>query len=345
MSVIQLRTKKAPPRTAPARRKSPLIDKIPLATPLILFVDPASVCNFQCRFCPTGDRALIEASGREQGLLPMAVFEKVIDDLRGFEGPLPVLRLYKEGEPLLHKKLPAMIRYAKASGRVESIDTTTNGFLLTPETSLALVDAGLDRITISVDGISDEMYWSVTKTHVSFAKFVDNIRFLYEHRGSCRVRVRMPRHLLTADEKEQFHDTFRGIADSVELENLTPCWPEFDLETRMTGFVPERRFLEPWEPVDTCPYIFYSIAVASDGTVTACFIDWARKLALGDVRKESLAAIWNGDALFQMRLAHLRGERRQHPTCASCGQLSHCSPDDLDADREELLARLLATRA
>ncbi|GAI93186.1 unnamed protein product, partial [marine sediment metagenome] len=28
---------------------------IPLSTPMILFVDPASTCNFKCKFCPTGN--------------------------------------------------------------------------------------------------------------------------------------------------------------------------------------------------------------------------------------------------------------------------------------------------
>jgi radical SAM protein with 4Fe4S-binding SPASM domain len=324
--------------------RSWLEDVIPLATPLILFVDPASVCNFQCRFCPTGDRALIDATGRWQGLLHLDVFKKVIDDLAEFEQPLNTLRLYKEGEPLLNKALPEMIRYARASGRVEHIDTTTNGFLLTPQCSTRLIEAGIDAITISVDGLSDEMFYDVTQTRVSFAKFVENVRFLYENRGRCHVRIRMPRHVLSADEKERFYDVFRGIADTVELDNLTPCWPEFDMESRMRDFVPEGRFHQPYGEVDTCPYIFYSVSIASDGSVILCFIEWARKLVIGDVRKQSLKSIWDGDELFAHQLAHLRGQRNQNPVCAACGQLQHCSPDNLDPHREMLAERLVAGR-
>jgi hypothetical protein len=36
--------------------RTPLHEVIPLATPMIVFVDPASACYFQCTFCPTGDR-------------------------------------------------------------------------------------------------------------------------------------------------------------------------------------------------------------------------------------------------------------------------------------------------
>ncbi len=79
---------------------------IPLATPFILFIDPASVYNFKCTFCPTGDLPLLidATTSRWQGRLHMYVFKKVIDDLHEFDRPLKVLRMYKEGEPLLNKK-------------------------------------------------------------------------------------------------------------------------------------------------------------------------------------------------------------------------------------------------
>jgi MoaA/NifB/PqqE/SkfB family radical SAM enzyme len=321
-----------------------LAERIPLATPLVLFVDPASVCNFRCRFCPTGDRGLIAESGCAQGTMSFPLFTKIIDDLSAFDERLCVLRLYKEGEPLLNKRLPDMIRHAKASGRVETVDTTTNGFLLTPETSLRLVDAGLDALTISVDGVSDEMFWQVTQTRVDFAAFVENVRFFYEHRGRCKLRVRIPEHILTDDDARRFFATFMPIADHVAFDNLTPCWPEFDMESRMKDLVIDGRFHAPTGDRDACPYIFYSLSIASDGTASICFVDWARKLAVGDVGTMSLKEIWQGDALYAHQIAHLRGERRKNPVCAGCGQLNHCSPDDIDPFREELAAKLVAER-
>ena len=93
--------------------RTPLEKIIPLSTPMILFVDPASICNFKCKFCPTGNPELIKNSGRWQGLMDFDLYKKIIDDLGDFEEPLKVLRLYKEGEPFLNKQLTDMIRYAK----------------------------------------------------------------------------------------------------------------------------------------------------------------------------------------------------------------------------------------
>ncbi len=63
------------------------------------------------------------------------VFTKIIDDLAEFDQPIKVLRMYKDGEPFLNKRLADMIAYAKASGHVDYIDTTTNGTFLTPSAS------------------------------------------------------------------------------------------------------------------------------------------------------------------------------------------------------------------
>ena len=131
---------------------------IPLGTPYVLFIDPASTCNFRCTFCPSGDSQLIRSTGRYQGVLNFDLFRKIIDDLGEFDSPLKVLRLYKDGEPLMNKRLPDMIRYAKESGRAKYVDTTTNASLLTPEKSQQLIEAGLDRINISVDGLSDSRF-------------------------------------------------------------------------------------------------------------------------------------------------------------------------------------------
>ncbi len=317
---------------------------IPLSTPFVLFVDPASVCNFKCSFCPTGDRPLIDDTGRWQGRMHMDVYKKIIDDLAEFEKPLKVLRLYKEGEPLLHTQLPQMVSYAKASGKAPYIDTTTNGYLLTPKKVDALIASGIDRINISVDGLSDEMFWDLTKTKVDFAEFVEQIKYLYENKGDCEICIKMLQDKLTEDERKKFYDVFGNYCDRIALENLAPCWPEFDADVRMGVEIQEGIYQQPVGEVDTCPYIFYSISVNSDGTVSLCFLDWARKLVIGDTREQSLKAIWDGDALFEHRLAHLQGKRTHNPVCASCGQLSHCMPDNIDHYRAMLAEKLVMSR-
>ena len=354
--------------------RTPLQDVIPLATPFVLFVDPVNTCNFQCTFCPTGDRALIKSTGRWQGRLDFDVYKKVIDDLGEFDQPLKVLRLYKEGEPLLHTRFADMVAYAKQSGHVQYIDTTTNGYLLTPEKVGPIIDAGMRQLWQTgwmhnrvrmivasfltkhllidwrageawfwdtlVDGMNSAQFWEFTKTRVDFDRFVANIRHLYAHKGECEICIKIPGDILSPADRQRFFDTFGDIADRVFIENFAPCWPTFDIEERTGIEITEGIYGNAIAEVAVCPYIFYSMAVNTDGTVSLCFLDWARKLNIGDTRTESLKAIWNGPRMHRHRIAHLEGRRKANPTCGDCGQLSHCLPDNIDPYAADLLEKL-----
>src|SRR5476651_1935696 len=135
---------------------------IPLSTPFVVFADPASSCNFKCTFCPTGHRDIIAETGRYQGVMKFDVFQKIVDDLAEFDKPIKVLRMYKDGEPFLNKRLADMIAYAKKAKHIEYIDTTTNGTFLTPERVGPALEAGIDKINISVDGMTVDDYMRFT---------------------------------------------------------------------------------------------------------------------------------------------------------------------------------------
>ncbi len=321
-----------------------LEDAIPFSTPMVLFVDPASTCNFKCTFCPTGDHKLIKNTGRWQGQMDFNLYKKIIDDLQAFDRPLKVLRLYKEGEPFLNKNLADMIRYAKASGVVDYIDTTTNGYRLEPDRIKPVLDAGLDKINISVDGLSERQFKEFTGVKVDFEQYVENIRHLYEIKGACEICIKITGDFLSQKEKEQFYEIFGDYADRIFIENIAPCWPEYDVADRLGVEITKGIYDQDIGDVNTCPYIFYSISVNSDGSVSLCFLDWARKLLIGDVRTQSLKDIWQGDALFQHQMAHLKGHRKDNPVCGQCGQLSHCLPDNIDPYVNDIAERLFASR-
>ena len=80
----------------------------------------------------------------------------------------------------------------------------------------------------------------------------------------------------------------------------------------------------------------------ADGLVSSCFLDWGRKLVIGDVRRQSMKEIWNSERMNALRLQHLEGRRRQNGVCGNCGQLSHCLPDSIDAHRLTLLKKFKA---
>ena len=322
--------------------RTPLQDVIPLATPFVVFIDPASACNFLCPFCPTGHRDMIDETGRFQGVMKLPIFKKAIDDLGQFESSIKVLRLYKDGEPFLNKNLAEMIAYAKASGYVEYIDTTTNGSLMTPERLGPVLRAGLDKINISVDGMNNEQYKKFTGFDFNFEEFVENIKWLYKNKGDCEIAIKIPGDLISEPQKQEFYDTFGDYCDRIFIENFAPCWPDFDVEEHTGIKITQGIYQQPVTPTDTCPYIFYALSINADGLVSSCFLDWGRKLIIGDIKEEFVKDIWNGKKMNLLRLQHLQGQRSKNPVCSKCGQLSHCLPDNIDKFREDLLPKFIS---
>lgn len=322
------------------KNRTRLEEVIPLSTPLILFVDPSNLCNFKCKFCPTGNNELIKNTKRWQGNMNFDLYKKIINDLKEFDKPLKVLRLYKEGEPFLNKNLADMIKYAKENEVTEFIDTTTNGYLLKPEIIKPIINAGLDRLNISVNGINDKQFLDSTGIKVNFDKYVNSIINLYKIKGDCEICIKIIGDFMSENDKNKFFDTFGDYADRIFIENLAPCWPEFNVEDSLGINITKGIYDQPIDDINICSYIFYMFTINSDGTASLCFLDWRRKLLIGDVRKESLKEIWEGNNLFQHRINHLNGRRKENDICKHCGQLSHCLPDNIDPYAEDLLRKL-----
>jgi radical SAM protein with 4Fe4S-binding SPASM domain len=318
--------------------RTKLEEVIPLTQPFVIFVDPASICNFQCQFCANGNKELIKKTGRKQGVMDMNIYMKLIDEIALLPIKTKVLRLYKEGEPLMNGNLPAMIQYAKKSGAFESIDLTTNGSLLTKEKSVALIDAGLDRINISVEALSTEKYKSITTVDLNFEEYVKNIKYFYDNRKECTVFIKTIGNYLEKDEREFFYNTFGDISDLIAIENLAPCWPEYDMRDFEKDF-DCGIYGQEKGVVEVCPYLFYTITVNVDGSVSACYLDWEHKLIVGDLHDDSFMDIWNGEKMQELRKLHLQKRRCDNEVCRNCGQLTYGAPDNIDQFAEELLKR------
>ena len=313
----------------------------PLATPYVIFIDPSSACNFRCTFCPTGDLPLMKQIGRYQGALKLGNFEKLVADLDAFPDQVKVLRLYKDGEPLVNKHFAKMIALARNSKKVELIDTTTNGALLTPTTSEAIIGAGIDLINISIDGLDSGQLMEFAKVEVDYPAFIHNIRYLHSIKGNCKIVIKTTTEIIGASRKQEFFDTFGNYCDKIFVENTSPCWPDFDVEARMGIEITQGLYGNAIVEQTACPYIFYSMSVNSDMNVSACFVDWSRGLIIGDARSHSLRDIWNSDEMNAHRLAHLDGLRKSHGICGSCGQISHCGPDSIEDTRDVMKQRFV----
>ena len=301
---------------------------IPLDTPIHLFIDPSAACNFRCKFC-------FNHKISHHEIMPMGLFKKVIDDCKGFPHKIKALRLYGFGEPLLNRNLPEMIRYAKESGVTDFVEFTTNGWALNEKLSSELVGAGLDAITISLPGMNAQKIVETTGRAVKLEHYIEIIKYLYSIRGKCRVHVKITNYDLSEQDKRKFCKIFGEIADEISIDNIVPIWPEMN-----TGIKDQTKNIYnlPINEVKVCPYIFYHATIHANGDVSTCFTDWAHKNIIGNVNKENLVDVWNGEKLRKICMEQLCGIKKG--ICNDCGQLKYGQADDI-GDHKKILERMM----
>lgn len=326
-------------RLSPGTRKN-LSDALPLEQPYVLLTDPSSLCNLRCKWCPSGHDKLIAETKRTQQVMPFELFMEVVKQAEEFGKPFRVLRMYKEGEPLVNPRFEDMVKLARDSGRFMRIDTTTNGLLLNPERNRKLIQAGIDQINISVNGVNAEQVYRHTGRYVDFGAYVENIRDLCDHRGNCIIYIKSIKDVLSEAEQEEFFQLFGELADRVYLERLSPAWPDFDLSLSGYQFEDIGNYGQPLENRKVCPYIFYIMVVNADGTVSTCVGDWKHHQIMGNVQKQTLKEIWLGESQRRCQLAHLQKDKDSYDLCRVCQVITHGCYDNIDNAAKEIAEKL-----
>ena len=325
-----------------SRKRVPLQDVIPLETPFFICVDPSSVCNITCNYCVQFDHKTAKSTNFHTSIMSLELGRKIIDYLKEFSKPINVLQWYGWGEPLLNRNLPEMIHYAKDSNVALSVETITNGILLTPELSDRLINSGIDRINISVQSMTQEGYLKICGKKIDFEEYVNNIRYLYEHKNSSlTVYVKIADVGLEKPEEEQlFYDTFGDICDEIMVEKIINVRDDAAANENIPQNNGKGVFGQEAYDRKVCPYLFYRLFICSDGVCALCNADWYRDFVVGDVTKQSIKEIWNGPALREIQKRHLRQERHSLDLCAKCGNIKYYPIDNIDAYAKELLYKL-----
>lgn len=254
-------------------------------------------CNLKCTFCPTADGRM----DRPRGVMDDALFRRVLDGA----GPLEFALLFQWGEPLLHPRFATLAAEAAARG-IRTL-VTTNGTLLDARRIEGLLAAGVDRVTISVDG--DAATHEAVRG-IPLARTKDALRRLVAARDAAGSTTAVDVSMVVAPETERAVDAFRReFEGTVDRVQTIPLLVRGERRTRCR---------EPWRG---------GLVVLQDGRTTVCCVDHDGRLAVGDATKERLEDVWNGEKLRALRRAHAKGDLP--PLCAGCAEY----PTDAAAPR------------
>jgi MoaA/NifB/PqqE/SkfB family radical SAM enzyme len=117
-----------------------------------VYVEPTNRCNLTCRTC------IRNAWEEPQGDMTTGTFDRLVANLKELPSQ-PDIFFGGFGEPLLLQDIAERVAQVRlVAGKVELI---TNGVLLTEECGRELIKAGLNRLWVSLDGVTPESYADV----------------------------------------------------------------------------------------------------------------------------------------------------------------------------------------
>lgn len=316
-----------------------LWEHLPLRTPYHISIEATFRCNIRCNYCIHAmDAAEIKRRGFNLKDMPWEIFERIVSSISEFEDNIKSIVFSGLGEPLVNKRLPEMIKRLKQTGRVDKILLITNGLLLTPETSDALIDAGLDICKISLQGLTAESYKRICGVNMDWDKFYENIVYFSKHKGNCVLKAKTGDITLGEGEEKLFYEKFGGICDYVDIEHIYPQFDGVDYSETVFEDAGKNRFWYDFKQLKVCSPLFFRLYVLQDGRVTFAYPDGVTYEGF-NLNEKSLREIWDSDETKDMWVKALE---HKLPVCQKCPRWSYSAhPDDIvDGYENELLQKI-----
>jgi radical SAM protein with 4Fe4S-binding SPASM domain len=267
--------------------------------PLHLDIEASSICNLKCTFCATS----YKLKGFEMGTMDFDVFKKIIDE--GSKEGLYAIKFNSgmRGEPLINKKLPEMIAYAKKKGILD-VYFNTNAMLLSAEISEMIVKAGLDRISISFDGTTQEVYEKNRRgaSYETVMKNIEDLVRIKKELGYETPRIRVQTVALPKVDLEEYKKFWDEIADEVAFIDFK------DYSEVKTDLI------EDW----VCPYLWQRMMITWEGSIRVCGFDYSEGHGLGNVKTSSIRNAWKGSEMDRIKKFHRKGLSHKIRICNEC---------------------------
>jgi len=269
-------------------------EKIVSPYPLLVDLELASICNLKCPMCYTISKEFKENVNTTR--MEFELFKKVIDEIAY---KVPAIRLSLRGEATLNKNFVECIKYAKAKG-VKEVSTLTHGFKLTIPFFEQITKAGIDWITISIDGVG-ETYNKIRKP-LKFDDLLSKIKAIkkYKDENGLKRPVIKVQGIWPAikEDPTKYYETFAPLVDQVAFNPLIDyLWNDIKDQKEI-----------PYISNFSCPQQYQRMVIGADGLVMKCANDEENKEVMGDVKTQTVHEIWHGEKFTKMREMHNKSE-------------------------------------
>ncbi|MGB0767674.1 MAG: radical SAM protein, partial [Phycisphaeraceae bacterium] len=211
--------------------------------PYKMKIESTNICNTRCQLCPTG----LGLRGRRKGRMAYEKYTQLIDQVKGH---LFALDLSMWGDPLVAPDIYRMIEHAHRNGVWTYISSNLHGFKIEPrkqrDGSLAdkddatrLIESGLDMLTCSLHGASQETF-ALYQPGKDFGDALDKVRHLVATKK--RLKSNTPAiqlNFVVTRHNEHEIEPFRALAEELG------CKPIFSTASMNVRFLDKDKKLTP----------------------------------------------------------------------------------------------------
>ena len=295
------------------------------AWPMSLSVEPTTSCNLRCPECPSGLRSFT----RPTGMLEVATLKRVLDEIGHH---LVYLNLYFQGEPYLHPDMNELVRIGAAHGLYTS--TSTNAHFLRPERCAQIVQSGLSRLIISIDGMTQDTYASY-RVGGQLDKVLEGTRNMVEARRANGGRgPHLVWQFLVVGPNEHEVDTIKQHAQRIGVDELVIKTAQIDQPEDGHPLLTEAPELRRYDRnpagewflrnplADECWRMWHGCVMTWDGKVVPCCFDKDAHHTMGSVGEQAFKDIWFSPEYEAFR-AQIFSNRSALEMCQNCSEGSH----------------------
>jgi radical SAM protein with 4Fe4S-binding SPASM domain len=288
--------------------------------PMTISIEPTTACNLRCPECPSGLRSFTRPTGN----LKKDFFSKIIAEL----GPsLTYLIFYFQGEPYINPDFLDMVNQAHRQ-KIYTI-TSTNGHFLNDENAKKTIESGLDRLIISVDGTTQDVYEQYRKEGnlENVLQGAENV-VKWKQKLKSKKPYIIFQFLVVKPNEHQIPDIYKlaeeiGVdevklktAQIYEYANGNPLIPTIEKYSRYKknkdGKYSHKSIL-----TNHCWKLWHACVITWDGQVVPCCFDKDASHKLGNLKKESFNDIWRGQKYIAFRKKLIKG-RQEINICTNC---------------------------
>lgn len=292
-------------------------------SPFFISVEPADFCNLQCPECPVGLKNSISTE-RKGNFFDLDLYRNLIEELKE---TLLHVQFYFQGEPFLNNQLTEMIHFAHERKLFTSV--STNGQFLTEKTARNVVQSGLDKLIVSVDGTTQEVYEMYRKGG-NLQKVFDGINKVLVWKKQLKSFTPMIEiQFLVLKSNEHQMGEMKQITKMMKVDKLSFKSAQFCDFENGNSQIPENsryaryrltecgKFELKFSQPNRCSRLLGGAVINTRGEVLPCCYDKKSEYSFGNIRMATFHACWHSDKANSFR-KQLLLNRSQFDICRNC---------------------------